>query len=134
MPPDRTPPTAAEATAWIDEYLAGLPAEQGDALRALRATIATAAPAAEEAISYGLPAFRYLGRPLVSYGAARSHCSFFPMSPAALDRSREVLADYDLAKGTVRFTPDRPLPPEVVVAIVRDRMAEIEAARAAKRR
>ncbi len=134
MSTDRTSMTAAEAAAWIDAYLGGLPIEQGDALRALRAAIATAAPAAEEAISYGLPAFRYLGRPLVSYGAARSHCSFFPMSPPVLDRHRDALDGYDMAKGTVRFAPDGPLPAEVVAAIVRERMAEIEAARAAKKR
>jgi uncharacterized protein YdhG (YjbR/CyaY superfamily) len=51
------------ATAQIDATLAALPADQRAALQALRQTIAAAAPEAEEAISYGMPAFRYHGRP-----------------------------------------------------------------------
>jgi uncharacterized protein YdhG (YjbR/CyaY superfamily) len=41
----------------IDEYLAALPADQGDALQLLRAQIARAAPEAVETISYGMPTF-----------------------------------------------------------------------------
>ena len=45
---------AAEATVWIDAYLAALPADQRAALQSLRETIAAAAPEAVEAVSYGL--------------------------------------------------------------------------------
>lgn len=116
------------ATARIDAILGGLPAEQRAAMQALRETIAAAAPEAEEAISYAAPAFRYHGRPLVAYSAAKAHCSFFPMSPSVLDGYREELTAFDMAKGTVRFVPDHPIPGEVVASIVRARMAEIDAA------
>ena len=119
---------AAEATARIDASLAALPADQRAALQSLRATIAAAAPEAVEAISYAAPAFRYRGRPLVSYAAAKRHCSLFPMSPAVLEAHRPELDGFDTAKGTIRFTPDRPIPSEVVRAIVRDRIAELDAA------
>ena len=112
----------------IDGILAGLPADQRAALEALRATIAAAAPEADEAISYGAPAFRYRGRPLVAYSASKAHCSFFPMSPAVLDGYRDRLAAFDLARGTVHFRPGRPIPDAIVVAIVRDRLAEIDRA------
>lgn len=128
-----TPTTPAEAAAWIDDYLAGLPADQRVALQALRATIADAAPAAEEGVSYGLPAFRYRGRPLVSYHAAKGHCSFFPMGPDVVDRYRAELEGFSTAKGTIRFTPERPLPADLVTRIVRDRLAMIDAAGAARR-
>jgi uncharacterized protein YdhG (YjbR/CyaY superfamily) len=52
------------------------------------------------------------------------------MSPAVLDRHRDELAGFDLAKGTIRFPPDRPIPAEIVSAIVRERMAETDAAAA----
>jgi len=126
---DRIPTDGAEATARIDAILGGLPADQRAAMQSLRETIAAAAPEAEEAISYAAPAFRYHGRPLVAFSAAKAHCSFFPMSPAALDGHREALKAFDMAKGTVRFTPALPLPGDVVIAIVRERMAEIDLAR-----
>jgi uncharacterized protein YdhG (YjbR/CyaY superfamily) len=118
---------AAEATKTIDATLAALPADQRSALQSLRAMIAAAAPAAVEAISYGTPAFRYRGRPLVSYAAAKAHCSFFPMSPAVIDAHRELLTGFDTAKGTIRFTPEHPIPKMVVATLVRARLAELDA-------
>jgi uncharacterized protein YdhG (YjbR/CyaY superfamily) len=118
---------AAEATKTIDATLAALPPGQRSALQSLRAMIAAAAPAAVEAISYGTPAFRYRGRPLVSYGAAKAHCSFFPMSPAVIEAHRALLTGFDTAKGTIRFTPERQIPEGVVTTLVRARLAELDA-------
>lgn len=119
--------SADEATAGIDAYLAGLPPDQRDALQSLRKTIAAAASEAEEGLSYGVPAFRYKGRPLVSYVAAKAHLSFFPMSPKVVDDHRAELTDFDLAKGTIRFGPDQPIPADLVQRIVRARIAETDA-------
>jgi len=58
------------ASAQVDAILAALPDDQRVALQSLRETIASAALEAVEAISYSLPAFKYHGRPLVSYAAA----------------------------------------------------------------
>jgi len=118
-------PTAA--TAQIQATLAALPADQRAALQALRETIAAAAPAAEETISYGMPAFRYHGRALVSYSAFRAHCSFFPMSSELIERHRDELSGFSTARGTLRFTPEHPLPDGSVERIVRERMAQIDA-------
>ena len=117
------------ATIRIEATLATLPPDQREALQALRATIAGAAPEAVEAISYGAPAFRYRGRPLVAYAAYKAHCSFFPMSPELIERHRDELEGYVIAKGTMQFTPERPLPTDLVVRIVRERMAQIDARR-----
>ena len=125
-------PTVAAAKAQIDAELAALPEGMRAAMDALRRTIQVAAPDAVEAISYGAPAFRYRDRPLVAYRAARSHCSFFPMSPAVIEAHRTELTGYETAKGTIRFTPERPIPDALVRAIVRDRMAEIDAAASRK--
>lgn len=115
------------ATAQIDATLAALPAEQRAALQALRQTIAAAAPEAVETISYGMPAFRYHGRALVSYAAFKAHCSLFPMSSALIETHRDELAGFATAKGTLRFTPEHPLPNDLVARIVRERMAQIDA-------
>ncbi len=123
----KPPVTGAEATAWIDAYLEPLPADQRAALQTLREQIAATAPDAVETISYSMPAFRYRSRALVSYLAAKKHCSLFPMSGEVIGRHQAALQGFFTAKGTVRFTPEHPLPPELVTTIVRERMAEIEA-------
>lgn len=115
------------ASAQIDEVLAGLPAEQRVALQSLRETIASAAPEAVEAMSYGAPAFRYRGHPLVSYGAAKTHCAFYVMSPEVIVANGGAIKGFDTSKGTIRFTPAAPIPAELVTTLVRARMAETEA-------
>ena len=112
----------------VDKVLAGLPVEARSALEALRRTIAAAAPEAVESINYGVPAFKYRGRPLVSFAAAKNHCSFYVQSSAVMDAHRAVLSSYDTSKGTLRFTPSTPPPDVPVTKLVRARIAETDAA------
>lgn len=112
-----------------DAYLALLPADQRTALQKLRKTIAAAVPAAEEGVSYGLPAFRLGGRPLVCFSASTNHCSLFPMSPAVIQAHAADLKAYETSKGTIRFSPARPLPATLVRKIVKARVAELSQAR-----
>ncbi len=126
-----TQPSASDvaaATAWIDTTLATFPAGQRALLQDLRRTIAAAAPGAVETISYGMPAFRYRGRALVSYMAFKDHCSFFPMSGAVTEAHRAELDGFVFAKGTIRFTADHPLPNALVAQMVQDRVTQIDAA------
>ena len=112
----------------VDEYLASLPPEKRAALQKLRQAVSAAAPGAEEGFSYGLPAFRLNGRPLVCFGAAANHCSFFPMSPAVIRAHAADLKPYATSKGTIRFTPKRPLPAALVRKLVKARVAEVQSA------
>jgi len=125
--PNADPEAAMRAaSADIDARLAALPDDQRAALEHLRRTIAGAAPDAVETISYGMPAFRYHGRILMWYHAAKRHCSLFP-GPGAIEAHATGLATFDVAKGTIRFTPTEPLPDDLVASIVRSRMATIDA-------
>lgn len=125
---DTPTPAGAARSAEIDAILARLPDDVRTALAHLRGVIAAAAPEAVEAISYGVPAFKYRGRPLVSFGAGKAHCAFYVQSPAVMEAHAGLLDGYDTAKGTVRFTPESPLPPELVTTLVRARVAESDAA------
>jgi uncharacterized protein YdhG (YjbR/CyaY superfamily) len=114
------------ATLEIDARLAALPADQRAALQRLREIVARVAPEAVDAISYGAPAFRYHDRPLLAYAAYKAHCSLFPMSPELIELHRDELEGFVTAKGTLQFTPDHPLPTDLVERIVRERMAQID--------
>jgi uncharacterized protein YdhG (YjbR/CyaY superfamily) len=80
-------------------------------------------PDAEEATSYGMPAFKYKKRPLLGFSVSKNHLSVFPFSPGA---AREALAGFDLSNGTVRFTPDRPIPESALGQLLQHRLLEIE--------
>jgi uncharacterized protein YdhG (YjbR/CyaY superfamily) len=117
----------------IDDYFQRLSKDQRVALQKLRNTIHLAAPRAEECISYAIPAFRLDGL-LVGFGAAKNHCSFYPMSSALVAKHEAELRDYNTSKGTVRFTPDKPLPAALVRKFVKARIAENKARVAARNR
>jgi uncharacterized protein YdhG (YjbR/CyaY superfamily) len=104
-----------------DDYLARVSADKRAALQKLRREIKSAAPKAEECISYQLPAFRLNGKFLVAYGAAAHHCAFYPGS--VIRRLKIELKGYDTSKGTLRFPADKPLPVTLVRKLVKLRMA-----------
>ena len=110
-------------TRTIDEYLAALSADKRATLQKLRKIIRAAAPKAEECISYGLAAFRQNGM-LVGFGATANHCAFYLMSSSTIAAHKDALKGYDTSKGTVRFSPDRPLPAALVRKLVKARIAE----------
>lgn len=109
----------------MDTYIAARPAPVRRTLEALRRTIQSAAPQAVESISYGMPAFRLNGRPLVAFGAAAGHCAFYPMSAATVEAHRSLLDVYDTSKGTIRFPCDKPLPASLVRRLVKARILEL---------
>ena len=108
-----------------DEYLAGVGDDKRAALEKLRRTIKSAAPAAEERISYGIAVFHLNGM-LVGFGASASHCAFYLMSSTVFSGFARELEGYDVGKGTIRFAPDEPLPATLVRMLVRARIAENE--------
>ena len=109
----------------MEEYLDGLPPPQRVALERVRAVVTKVVPEAEEGVSYGVPAFIYEGRPLLGFRAARNHLSVFPFSPEAITSVKDRLEGFELSKGTIRFTPENPVPEKVLAEVVRARQQEI---------
>jgi uncharacterized protein YdhG (YjbR/CyaY superfamily) len=107
----------------VDEYLAALSEDKRAALEKLRKTIRSAAPKAEECISYQIPAYRLNGM-LVGFGATATHCAFYLMSATTVEAYKAELGDYDTSKGTIRFQADDPLPAALVRKLVKARIAE----------
>ena len=110
----------------FDDYLATVPDPQKAELERIRQLVRRTVPEAEEATSYGMPAFKYKKRPLLGFRVGRNHLSVFPFSPAAVDAARDALASFDLSKGTVRFTAEKPLPDAALEQLLRHRLGEIE--------
>ncbi|HEY6203068.1 MAG TPA: DUF1801 domain-containing protein [Candidatus Limnocylindria bacterium] len=112
-------------TKTVDQYLATLPKDKRDALAKLRAAIKAAAPGATEGISYQVPVFKLDGKPLVGFGAATAHCTFFLMSTSDAMRARlAALKGYKLGGGSIQFPADKALPASLVRTLVKARIAE----------
>ena len=107
----------------VDEYVEALPPEVSGTLQKLRQTIKSAAPKAEELISYGMPGYKYQGM-LVYFAAWKNHIGFYPAG--ALKAFNKELSIYEVSKGTVKFPLDKPFPFGLVTKIVKFRVKENE--------
>lgn len=106
----------------IDAYIATFPAETQMLLTQVRACIRSAAPEAEEVISYSMPAFRQNGI-LVYFAAYSKHIGFYPTS-SGIKAFQDKLSVYKSAKGSVQFPINKPMPLELISEIVKFRLEE----------
>lgn len=119
-----TRPTSSARPNDLQSYLATLPEPQREALSRLGDLVLSTCKEATPHFGYGLPGFKYLAHPLLYLGATKKHCAIYGSVPEALV---ERFADFDLSRGTIRFTPERPIPAALIKALVKAKMAETRA-------
>src|SRR5262245_13519742 len=96
------------------QYLADLPADRRAALAAVCRTVRAACPDAVEGVSYGMPAFLWKNKAIMGFVSSAEHLSYFPMSGRVVAALGKELGGFDTSKGTIRFTPEKPLPAALV--------------------
>lgn len=106
----------------VPEYIKTFPKEIQVILEQLREIILKNAPDAAESISYGMPAYKTQGKPLVYFGALKNHIGFYA-TPTGHKQFSEQLSKYKQGKGSVQF-PFDDVPFELVKKIVVFRVRE----------
>src|SRR5476651_2077548 len=101
--------TNQNAPKTVDEYIAAFPKEVQEILEKIRTTIRKAAPAAEEAIKYGMPAFILNGN-LIYFAAFKKHIGLYSVPRTGPEKFKKELSAYQGAKGSVKFPLDKPIP------------------------
>ena len=107
----------AEQFTTIDQYIGSFPEDVQIVLQEVRRRIRNVVPAADETISYRIPAMTLNGRHLVHFAAWKNHISLYPIPPADKAFARE-LAPYLAGKGTVRFPLHKPIPYHLIERLV----------------
>ncbi len=107
----------------VDEYLMTLPEDQQEALEKIRQAIKSAAPKAEEVISYQIPTYKLNG-PLVHFAAFKNHLSLVVVSKSIAETFAKELAPFKSSGRTIHFTPEKPIPAALVKKIVKERVRE----------
>lgn len=114
--------SAGARPANVDAYIAGCAPALRPLLQQVRETLAAAAPAASEKISYGIPTFHLHGN-LIHYAAFANHVGLYPGASAIVEFAA-ALQPYHTARGTIRLPLDAPLPLALIGRIVAFRIAE----------
>ena len=109
-------------SAEIDAYIAGFPAEVQEILQRVRAVIRKAAPAAQEAMKYGIPTLVLNGN-LIHFAGFKSHIGLYP-TPSGIVAFKKELAGYASSKGAVQFPLDKPIPYALIEKITKFRVKE----------
>jgi len=108
----------------IDRYLADIEEPKRSTLQRVRQTILEIIPAAEEGISYQVPAFRINGKVVAGFAAFKNHLSYLPHSGSVFPVLRDEVASYRTSTGALQFPVDSPLPKSLVEKLIRVRIAQ----------
>lgn len=100
----------------VKAYVAAFPREVQVILRQVRKTIKKAVPAAEESISYGMPAYKLNGKALVYFSGYAKHVGFYA-TPTGHVAFKKQLAAYKQGRGSVQFPLDAPMPYKLIAQI-----------------
>lgn len=107
----------------VDEYIKALPQPARKTFESVRKAIKSAAPKAEELVSYRVPFYRYNGH-LAALNAFSKHCSFVTMSYGVIKNFKNELKPYKISGTTIQFPPGKPLPAALVKKIIKARIKE----------
>lgn len=107
----------------VDQYIMSFPVEIQDLLMQIRSVIKEKAPDAVESISYGMPAYKTHGKPLVYFACFKNHIGFYA-TPTGHAAFAEELSVYKQGKGSVQFPFSKPIPFELISRIVEFRVKE----------
>ena len=107
----------------VDEYISAFPLAVQTLLKKIRALVKKHAPEAVESVSYGMPAYKINGKPLVYFAGYKNHIGFYA-TPTGHETFAEELSHYKQGKGSVQFPLDKPMPYELMGRMVEWRVEE----------
>lgn len=116
----------------MDAYITSFPKEVQGALEKIRQAVRKAAPGAVEAISYQIPTFKLSGKNLVHFAAWKDHIGFYA-TPSGNAAFKKELSQYKVAKGSIRFPLDEPIPYDLVTKMAKFRVKETQVKKKTKR-
>ncbi len=109
----------------VDEYIAAQPESARGILERVRRTIRESAPAAQETISYNMPAYKLDDVSLLHFAGWKAHYSLYAATDSVLAAFEDDLRRYKLEKGTIRIPLSEPVPTKLIARITRFREREI---------
>lgn len=110
-------------TITVDSYIESFPKNTQTRLKKIRALILKNAKEVVESISYGMPAYKTHGKPLLYFAGYENHIGLYATPSAGVKFAKE-LSLYKQGKGSIQFPNQEPLPKDLILKIIRYRVEE----------
>ena len=107
----------------VASYFAKFPEVSQKRMQQIRMLILEKAPEAQESISYGMPAYKTNGKPLIYFAAFKNHIGLYA-TPSGHTHFADALSQYKQGKGSVQFPNEQPLPLDLIAEIIAFRVEE----------
>jgi len=101
----------------VDIYINSFPPEVQLRLNKIRAILRELVPEVEESISYGMPAYKLKGKPLIYFAGYKNHIGLYA-TPSGHEAFAKELSKYKQGKGSVQFPLEEEIPFELIERIV----------------
>ena len=110
----------------VDDYIATLPHDERVLFEGMSASVKQIVPSVEQGVSYGMPAFLYRGKALVSFLVRKSYLSLYPFSGKVIALLESQLRGFEITSGSVHFSKENPVGGSLLEEILKARIREIE--------
>ena len=91
---------------------------------AMRKTILSIIPEAEEVVSYGMPAFKVNGNVVAGILHAKNHVGYYPFSGSIVKLFSQELKNYSTTKSAIHVPVDKPLSKTLLKKLIRARISQ----------
>jgi uncharacterized protein YdhG (YjbR/CyaY superfamily) len=105
----------------VDAYINTFPKTTQALLQQVRVIIQENAVDAVELISYGMPAYKLKGKPLVYFAGYKNHIGLYA-TPNTHEKFKKELSIYKQGKGSVQFPLNEPLPAALIKKMLQFKM------------
>ena len=107
----------------VNEYILQFPQKTKKIMQEIRNLIKKIAPDCEENISYGMPAYKTNGKPLVYFAGYKNHIGFYA-TPNAHEKFKVELSEFKQGKGSVQFPLNQTMPYNLIIKIIKFKVEE----------
>jgi uncharacterized protein YdhG (YjbR/CyaY superfamily) len=115
--------TTQQQSFLIFQYISWFPTHISEILSHIRQIILSSHSDIQESMSYGMPAYKLFGKPLV-YFAGYEHHIWFYATPNGHEQFKQELSPYKQGKWSVQFPLDEPMPYDLMQKIINFRIEE----------
>jgi uncharacterized protein YdhG (YjbR/CyaY superfamily) len=106
----------------VKKFYATAPSPHRETMLEMRDRILEIVPAAEEIVSYGMPAFRVGDVIVAGLLANKKHVGYYPFSGSILHLFPDELAKYSTTKSAIHIPIDKPLAKGLIKKLIKARI------------